>query len=239
MPRAISAAAEGLASTALRRLAVVQVIAVLATTGGAAASQRAATAARKPVVILIPGIDGPARYRAEAARISKLGYFAVLLDATIDPISRYGESNLRDAIARAQKAPEARPGKVVVIGFSMGGGGALAIAAAMPDLVAAVVAYYPAVSFLAGERQMQTLAGRFAVPVLALAGEGDTYLDCCRAEAQRALEAAAKGQGKQYELVTYPGAQHGFNLAGRWHDAAASADAARRADEVLRRYLPP
>ena len=50
---------------------------------------------------------------------------------------------MRRAIERAQRSPKALPGKTVVIGFSMGGGGALTYAAGMPDLVSAVVAYYP------------------------------------------------------------------------------------------------
>lgn len=69
-----------------------------------------------------------------------------------------------------------------------------------------------------------------------LAGEDDTYHDCCRVKAQRALEAAARSQGKQYELIVYPGAGHGFNLFG---SSPARTDAERRTDEMLKHYLPP
>ena len=221
----------------LRSLGVFLALAALATDTFAAESRRVPPApARKPVVLLLPGIDGPARYRAEAARLSRLGYHAVLLESSVDPVSRYGEKHIRDEIARAQRAPEAKSGKVAVIGFSMGGGEALAHAAPMADLVAAVIVYYPYIGFIGGDREMQSFASRFAVPVLALSGEADRQ-GCCAPEAQRALESAARSQEKQYELVLYPGAQHGFNLTD-WWDATAAADAQRRADEMLKRFLP-
>ena len=82
-----------------------------------------------PIVVLLSGHSGP-------------GLYTVLLDGK-DILTREqdGASNLRKAIARAQRSAQAIPGKAVVIGFSRGGGGALLYAASMPDLVSAVVAY--------------------------------------------------------------------------------------------------
>ncbi len=193
-------------------------------------------AGRGPVAIVLSGMTGPSSYRDAASRLTRLGYYTVLLDGNdLDPRSSEGAARLREEIARAQGAPEALPGKVVVVGFSMGGGAALAHAAQMGDLVAAVVAYFPYVGFL-HEEQVPSFASRLQVPVLVLAGEEDTYLNCCRAEAQRALAAAARGQGKQYELVVYPGAGHRFDVFG---PSSARADAERRTDEMLRRHRPP
>jgi len=226
-------------SGALRLLGVLMVLAMRPTNTVAVDPAPVAPAsATRPVVILLPGADGPDLYRGEAERISRMGYLAVLLDHAVSPVSRYGEQHVRDEIARALRSPNARAGKVVVIGFSQGGGQALAHATAMPDVVAAVIAYYPYVGFIGGEPAMKSFASHFAVPVLTLAGDADRFLSCCVPEAQRALEQAARGQGKQYELVLYPGAQHQFNVPGAWYAAAAAADATRRADAMLKRYLP-
>ncbi|HWQ11139.1 MAG TPA: dienelactone hydrolase family protein, partial [Holophaga sp.] len=97
-----------------------------------------------PVIIEISGHTGPTSYRPYATELAKLGYYTVLIDGKdiLNP-DHTGSANLRKAIKRAQHAPDAIPGKVAVIGFSQGGGGALYEAANLPDDVAMVVAYYP------------------------------------------------------------------------------------------------
>ena len=50
---------------------------------------------------------------------------------------------MRRIIEQLQSSPKTLPGRALVIGFSMGGGIALTYAAGMPDLVSAIVAYYP------------------------------------------------------------------------------------------------
>src|SRR5688572_4552647 len=154
-----------------------------------------------PVVILLSGQTGPANYQSYAAEIAALGYYAVLLDGK-DILTRTqdGRGNLQKAIARAQASPNALPGKAAVIGFSQGGGGALLHAASMPELVSLVVAYYPATSW------SQNLAGvvkRFRVPMLVLAGERDTYNNCCLIEHMRVMETAARENALPFELVAY------------------------------------
>jgi dienelactone hydrolase len=160
-------------------------------------------------VILLSGVDGPAAYCSYAAEVARLGYYAVLLDGNSVRLTQDDEGNLRRAIERAQHSPKALPGKAAVIGFSLGGGGALALAAHMPDLVSAVVAYYPATK---GVLDMQSFVAGFRVPVLVLAGGQDTFFDCCLIESMRAMEAAAKEAGATFELVVYPNAAHAFNL---------------------------
>jgi dienelactone hydrolase len=138
-------------------------------------------------------------------------------------------------VERAQKAPAAVPGKVGVIGFSLGGGAALSRAANMPDLVSVVIVYYPSTrSFVANP---EGLARRFRVPVLMLAGENDRYRDCCLIETARAIEAAAKERQAAFTLVSYPSADHGFNLAVPAYRAQDDADAWKRTLEMLRRHL--
>ena len=86
---------------------------------------------------------------------------------------------------------------------------------------------------------------RFRVPVLMLAAQRDRYMECCVVETAQAMEAAAKQNGKKFELVVYPEANHGFNLQtgakgepmGAYRPDDAS-DAWRRTVEMLKRYQP-
>jgi dienelactone hydrolase len=190
-------------------------------------------------VILLSGASGMnVVYSSYAAEVAQLGYYAVLLDGN-DFQGKYGKSAadaLRRVIERAQSSPKALPGKAAVIGFSRGGGGALTHAAPMPDLVSAVVAYYPETSFVSG---MRAFAAKFQVPVLVLAGERDSYHNCCLIESMRAMEAAAKKGGAPFELVVYPNAGHSFT----WVNTPAyrpedSADAWQRTKKMLSQHQP-
>jgi carboxymethylenebutenolidase len=194
---------------------------------------------RGPIVILLSGASGMnAAYTSYAAEVARLGYYAVLLDGN-DFHPKYGESaavDLRRVIERAQSSPEALPGKAAVIGFSMGGGDALTHAAGMPDLVSVLVAYYPMTMYISN---MRGFVAQFKVPILVLAGEKDTYKNCCLIESMRSMEAAAKEGGKPFELVVYPNAHHGFT----WENSPAyraedSADAWQRTTKMLSQYQP-
>src|ERR1035437_9709039 len=164
-----------------------------------------------PVVIAISGHSGPTSYQTYAANLAELGYYTILVDGNdiLNP-EHTGPANLSKAIARAQHSPNAVPGKVAVIGFSQGGGGALYNAAEMPEAVSMVVAYYPYTRTWANN--IELLVKRFQVPVLVMAGGIDRYHDCCVIESMHAIEAAAKTSGSKFELVLYPEANHGFNL---------------------------
>jgi dienelactone hydrolase len=190
-----------------------------------------------PVVVLLSGHSGPAYYQPIAAAVAKLGYYAVLLDGK-DILTRDkdGRGNLRKAIERAQGSPRAVAGKAAVIGFSRGGGGALVFAADMPELVSAVVAYYPQTNFVS---DASTIAERFRVPVLVLAGQRDSYHGCCLVDSMRAMEQGARRRSAQFELVVYPYAEHGFNLPGSGnYRGDDEADAWSRTVEMLRQHQP-
>lgn len=192
---------------------------------------------KAPVVVLLSGASGTANYRYYGEDLAKLGYYAVLVDGkSILTRGDDGEQNLRKVIARAQASPNANPGKVVVVGFSQGGGGALAHAVVMPELVSAAVAYYPSISW--ASKDIGGLAARIKVPVLVLAGEADRYNNCCLIEHMRELDAAAKAQQLPLELVVYRNTSHGFNLWGRGYRSDVTDDAWRRTKEMLARYLP-
>ncbi len=190
-----------------------------------------------PVVVLLSGASGTTNYRYYGTDVAELGYYAVLVDGNAI-LSRVvdGEWNLRQVIANAQATPNALPGKVFVVGFSQGGGGALAHAVVMPELVSGAVAYYPAISFASGN--LPGLAARIKVPVLVLAGEADRFNNCCLIEHMRELDAAAKAKQVPLELVSYRGAGHGFNMWGNAYQPSTTADAWRRTREMLAKHLP-
>lgn len=195
-----------------------------------------------PVIVAISGHTGRASYQAYAADLAQLGYYTVLVDGKdiLNP-DHTGPANLSKVIDRAQHAPNAVQGKVAVIGFSQGGGGALYSAANMPDTVSMVVAYYPYTRTWANN--ISALVKRFQVPVLVMAGQRDRYNDCCVIESMHAMEAAAKANSAPFELVVYPDANHGFNLESgalgepmRAYRPNDARDAWRRTIEMLKHY---
>jgi dienelactone hydrolase len=188
------------------------------------------------VVIILSGRSGPRNYRPIAAELAARGYYTVLLDGNdIQGWDRDGSTRLKATVLRAQQSANALPGKAAVIGFSLGGGGALAHATRLPDLVAAVVAWYPATYSIGDEK---TYVAQIKVPTLILAGGMDRYGNCCLIGTMRALEAAARDLGKPLDLVVYPEAEHGFNLpAFGTYRPDDAADGLRRTTAMLRQYL--
>jgi dienelactone hydrolase len=197
-----------------------------------------------PVIIVISGHTGPTSYKTYAADLAQLGYYTVLIDGKdiLNP-EHTGPANLSKAIERAQHSPNAVPGKVAVIGFSQGGGGALYNAASMSSSVSMVVAYYPYTR--SWSNNIDSLVKRFRVPILVMAGGVDRHNNCCMIESMRAMEASAKASRVQFELVVYPEANHGFNLESGAHGEPIHAyrpedarDAWRRTVEMLKLYHP-
>ncbi len=204
--------------------------------------------AKGAIVVVISGSSGTALFRDFSSNLANSGYYTVLIRG-YDVISRSnihdprGLANLQTVIADSQSAPKALPGKVALVGLSTGGAGALFQGGRMKDQVSAIVAFYPTLTRYALELDvgvdMKPLAASLQVPVLLLAGEKDTYLDCCMIDSMRALAAAPKTVS--LELVVYPNAGHGFNLHHpdfiyRQEDAA---DALARTLAFLNRLHPP
>jgi pimeloyl-ACP methyl ester carboxylesterase len=217
--------------------------------GGNATPEGSATAAAGPaeidlpassgkgrIVVMLSGVDGTLAYVDYAAKVSKLGYYTVILDGKDILSGVQGSERLREAIIKAQNSPNAVPGKVAVIGFSLGGGGALTYAERQPDLVSTVISYYPVTSFLTKQTDMKTFVGKFQVPLLVFAGAQDSYNDCCLLATIKAMQAAAKELGKSVELVVYPDAGHNF-IKEPDYNASDADDAWRRTGDVLNKYL--
>jgi dienelactone hydrolase len=183
-----------------------------------------------PVVIVISGASSSlyGLYHDFTKAFADKGYYSVLLYGNEILRREGGREALESAIGRARQAAEAVPGKAAVIGFSLGGGAALAFATGMPEAVSVVIAWYPSTSFVTDPERF---AARVQLPTLVLQGERDRYQNCCIVERVRAIEAAARSRGAPFELVVYPGAEHGFNLR------SSSAYVRRDADDSWRRAL--
>jgi hypothetical protein len=192
---------------------------------------------RGRVVVILSGSEGPDDVKDYATKIAALGYYTVLLDGkAILAVDRQGGTRLHDVIAKAQNSPNALPGKVAVIGFALGGGGALAYAEPDPASVAAVVTYYPATSFVDKFGGMQAVVAKFKVPLLAFAAAKDTVRNCCLLATIQNMQATANALGKPMQLVVYPEADHAF-IAGPNYRPADAADAWKRTTDELRQAL--
>jgi S-formylglutathione hydrolase FrmB len=226
----------GLGLTLLAAQAIADGVYSYAGPDGPAQTAYAPAKGAGPIVIVLSGASGQNAYQTFAGDVSRLGYYTVLLDGK-DILTRQqdGMANLKKAIDRAQRSPQAVPGKAAVVGLSQGGGGALVHAASLSDQVSMVVAYYPAISFLPNPG---VLVERFRVPVLVLAGGEDRYNNCCLIGSMRAMEAAAKQSAARFELVVYPEAQHSFNMYGPTQRRDDERDAWRRVQEMLRLHQP-
>jgi carboxymethylenebutenolidase len=194
------------------------------------------TSGRGAIVVVVSGASGTPLYRDFSSKLAKLGYYTVLLEGRGVVIDPPGAGNLRAAIAKSQSAPQAIPGKVALVGLSMGGAAVLLHGAPLKDQVSAVVAYYPAITLFAPDAT--ALAAKLQAPVLLFAGAQDQQ-GCCMIETMRALAAAPKTV--PFELVVYPEAGHGFNLhAPQFVYRSQDADDAwSKAVAFLDRWHPP
>ena len=188
-----------------------------------------------PVVVVASGLSGMSHYVRVSRDISALGYDVVLFDG--ESMEHTQGQAVHAAILQAQQMPHALPGKVVVVGFSAGGGEAMYYASQWPDLVAGIVVWFPANSFI---KNVPGFADRLQVPVLMFAGEKDHYRgNCCTADGARGLAAAAKADGKPFELYTYDKADHDFVRDGAHYNAEADTDAFQKTADKLKQWLPP
>jgi len=73
---------------------------------------------------MLSGIDHAPPYEGEARRVAKLGYDVVLVDSNSIPRDSAPDV-VRSYVENALKLPYALPGKVAVVGYSLGGGRAL------------------------------------------------------------------------------------------------------------------
>jgi hypothetical protein len=78
------------------------------------------------IVIVVSGASGTPLFRDFSSKLAGLGYYTVLINGRGVIIDPPGAGNLRAAIAESQSAAQAIPGKVALVGLSLGGGGCAA-----------------------------------------------------------------------------------------------------------------
>jgi carboxymethylenebutenolidase len=122
--------------------------------------------------------------------------------------------------------------KVGVVGYCMGGGLALVVAAQRPDAVAACAPYYGVIPWASAQPDLSAVAAT-------VVGEYAEHDDFANPEATRALETRLRDLGKQATMHIHPGTHHAFFNDSRPEvfDAAASATAWNRTLALFRSTL--
>jgi dienelactone hydrolase len=199
---------------------------------GAQAQEFAPPGGKGRVIVAVSGSMGARAYEGPARKLASFGYDVILLDGN-SMVGDHGVG-LKAAIDKAPQSPNALPGKVGVVGFSLGGGQVLGYAPQWSDQVAVVVVMYPLTSVY---KDIPAVVGRIKVPVLMFAGEKDTLKNCCLIGTARAIASAAAAINAPFELVTYPNAGHDFVVEGMHYDSKAAADAWARTETMLKQHL--
>lgn len=157
----------------------------------------------------------------------------MLFDGNTEEFTK-GEG-VRAHIQQAQTMPHALPGKVALVGFSLGGGEQL-YWGTQSDQVAGAVAWYPANQFI---KDIAGFAQRLQVPVVVFAGGKDKYRhECCTAAKDVELAQAARTAGKSFDVTVYPDANHDFVKGGENYNEKVYADAFHRMADALKTFLP-
>lgn len=93
--------------------------------------------------------------------------------------------------------------KVGVVGYCMGGGLALVVAAQRPDVVAACAPYYGVIPWPSAQPDLSSIAAT-------VVGEYAEHDDFANPDATRALEAQLRGLGKEATMHIHAGTHHAF-----------------------------
>jgi dienelactone hydrolase len=185
------------------------------------------------VVVMSSGMSGPSHYKEVAAETAQLGYDVVLFDGNSEE-NTHG-SGVRNAIQQAMAMPHALPGKVVLVGFSLGGGESLYYGTQWPDQVIGAVVWYPANAFI---RDVPGFANKIQVPVVVFAGGKDHFRNgCCTAAKDSTLQDAVKAAGKPFDLTVYPDAEHDFVKGGDHFNSKDYSDAFQHMADALKMYF--
>jgi dienelactone hydrolase len=185
------------------------------------------------VVVVGSGMSGPDHYTTVSREIAELGYDVVLFDGNTWE-GTHGDG-VKAAIATALAMPHALPGKVALVGFSLGGGMDLYYGAQWSDQVAGGVLWYPANAFI---KDIPGFASRLAIPLLVFAGGKDHFRDgCCTAANDITLRDASIAAGKSFELKIYPDADHDFVKDGAHYNPRDYDDAFRMTADRLKVYF--
>lgn len=193
----------------------------------------AANGQRFPTVIGLYGFGGGSFSMADpAAQLADQGFAVYLLhyfDRT-GPVEQEKSAlvmnfpvwmkTLWDAISFVEQQPSVDPGRIGLVGFSLGGYLAVCGAAIDPRVKAVV-------EFFGGLPKEMKFFMRRLCPMLILHGEDDAIIPVSEAHH---LEQVLAGKNVPHEVKIYPGVGHGFD-GEVWKDARA------RALAFLQKYL--
>ena len=202
-------------------------------TSASAQSEFTPPAGKGRVIVAVSGALGASAYEPAAKQLASFGYDVFLYDGN----KFVGDQGvgIKAAINKAPQSPNALPGKIGVVGFSLGGGQVLGYAPQYADQVAVVVVMYPLTKVY---KNINATVGRIKVPVLMFAGEDDHFDgNCCTIETARAIASASADIKAPLQLVTYPKVGHDFVVHGSHYEAKAAADAWSRTEAMLKQYL--
>ena len=218
-----------------------------------------ASGTNHPILLVISEIWGAHEYIRDCARrFAKEGYHAVAPEL----FEREGDvktiPNIQDvlkivlAVPRAQMLgdtqaavdwaktrPNVRKDRAGVTGWCWGGSTTMQIAAANPDMKAAVAWYGPPARPYkdpAGDKTGFDVVKDIKIPFLGLFGETDQNPK--PEDAKKFGELLKQAGNQNVEIVVYPGASHGFHADYRpSYNAVAAADAWKRCTNWFEKYL--
>jgi carboxymethylenebutenolidase len=220
---------------------------------------RPASGTNHPVLLVVSEIWGVHEYIKDCTRrFAKEGFHAVapelfqregdvkampnVQDVLKIVLAVPREQMLGDAAAAidwAKTRPNVRKDRVGVTGWCWGGSSTIHIAAANPDIKAAVAWYGPPgrpYKAKSGDITGFDVAKEIKAPFLGLFGETDQNPK--PEDARRFGELLKQAGNKNVEIVVYPEAPHGFHADYRpSYRAAAAADAWKRCNDWLKKHL--
>ena len=202
-------------------------------------------AGKKPGIVVIQEWWGLNDWvKAKTDEFAKQGYVAVAPDLYRGKVATDGDTahqlmrgmpddralrDMKAAVSYLKARPDVDPSKIAVIGWCMGGGLALNLALAEPNLAGAVIYYGHLVT------EPATIAS-LRVPLLGNFGGKDQGIPPSDV---KAFETEAKKDGKSVDFKIYPDAGHAFASSKdpSVYRAADAADANARADAFLKKVL--
>jgi carboxymethylenebutenolidase len=200
-----------------------------------------------PAVIILHGSGprdaGADDYEEMCSKLAEHGYYAEFIEyysqtdaispGDIDGMKRNYPTWLNEihsGVTALKKNPSVIPGKVGMIGFSLGSYLAVDYGATYPGELSAIVEYYGGLS--------PELYPRAAMlpPILIIHGDIDRIVPVQQA---RDLDAALTKAGRPHEMKIYPGAEHAFNFpaALMWYKPSDTHDAWDRGLKFFDTYL--
>jgi carboxymethylenebutenolidase len=216
-----------------------------------------ATGSRFPTILVVQEIFGVHEWiRDICRRLANLGYFAIAPDLYVrqgDP-SKIADTGtlIRDIVSKVSDAQvmrdldatvdyakstcKADTSRLGITGFCWGGRIVWMYAGHNPRVKAAVAWYGPVSrTYHAGDRSALDIVPNIGAAVLGLYGGDDPGIPV---DTTTAIDAAMKKAGKTGEIVTYPGAPHGFFADYRpSYRKDAAEDGWRRTVDWFSRYV--